>query len=214
MEEILQGNLNTIYFGRCAYGIQAAAQATSARTPPTSTYGKALRWRRSRTGQLDGPGRGQGGQGRGEGGWRRERSEYVVGGMAEIGRSTLTSASRWPFGPPRLSFDLDLLETRQLRGAASASATPTSIAAGSGWPWRSPPMIRAEEQKSGVDILMHPSQHWTGSSVGRRRDRDATFEQLSPWSRRRTDHRAGQWTQSDPRGHGDADRGGQPAHSS
>lgn len=46
MEEILQGTLSTIYFGRCAYGIQAAAQAYFGKDAADLDV-RASRWRRS-----------------------------------------------------------------------------------------------------------------------------------------------------------------------
>ena len=59
-EQILEGYLNTIYFGRGAYGIEAAARRSSTRTPRTSTCASARCWPPCSTTRALRPGQRQG----------------------------------------------------------------------------------------------------------------------------------------------------------
>ena len=80
-EEILQGYLNTIYFGRGAYGIQAAAQAFFEKDAKNLTLreGAALAAILNRPGSFD-PAEGKEARRR-----LKDRYEYVLRGMAEMG---------------------------------------------------------------------------------------------------------------------------------
>ncbi|MFZ5849205.1 MAG: transglycosylase domain-containing protein [Actinomycetota bacterium] len=80
-EEILQGYLNTVYFGRGAYGVQAAAEAFFEKDAEDLSVreGAALAAILNRPGAFD-PADGKEARAR-----LKERYEYVIGGMADMG---------------------------------------------------------------------------------------------------------------------------------
>ena len=89
-EQILEGYLNTIYFGRGAYGVQAAAQAYFDKPAKDLT----LRECAVLSSVLNNPSGLDPANGKAEKRALRERYEYVLNGMAEMGTLTQAEAEK------------------------------------------------------------------------------------------------------------------------
>ena len=178
-QQILEGYLNTIYFGRGAYGIQAAAKAYFNKDAKDLTLREARCWRRAE--QPDAASTRPTARPTAQA--LLERYHYVLGGMASTGRPR---RGRRPTRPQQAPAEVPedqggvsqyggqkghMLDDGP-EGAARASASPTSrsTAAGCGSPRRSPAgdaaaadgvkgSARSGDKELHVAVATRPARH-------------------------------------------------------
>ena len=83
-EQILEGYLNTVYFGRGAYGVEAASQAFFGKPAAKLTDAQAI----ALTAMINDPGNLDPAQGKKQAADLLERYQYTINGMVEMGKLT------------------------------------------------------------------------------------------------------------------------------
>ena len=164
-EEILEGYLNTIYFGRGAYGIQAASLAFFDKPAKDLTLREAA----VLASVINNPSQFDPANGKDNKDALRERYEYVLAGMAAMGTADAAAAEKAAEAAAEVPRDRRREPVRRparphaqagprRAGDSSATASRRSTAAACGSPppsprrtWRPPSRASLEERPEGFD---------------------------------------------------------------